>query len=215
MSKIYPCPNDVENDCGFPACAHAMQCERAAKDRLAPTTGWASHTPDDARELAEAGHAACGHAALAAALGISVRKVLPYFIKQGGGLWVSEKRMKSAIVSAGFYWDDIGLPWPPITAVVWLQGLGSWMNPGVPIGARNQRTHWIATGCDAEGTLCVYDINLGDWVPRVVWRRDMLPDLLFAWKAKDYGVRMTLAVRPNDMDEGRRTQEIETTTDAL
>ena len=38
MSKTYPCPNGVEDDCGYPACAHSMQCERAAEERLALTT---------------------------------------------------------------------------------------------------------------------------------------------------------------------------------
>ena len=37
MSKTYPCPNGIEDDCGYPACAHAMQCERAAQERLART----------------------------------------------------------------------------------------------------------------------------------------------------------------------------------
>jgi hypothetical protein len=30
MSAKYPCPAKVEDDCGYPACAHAMQCEHAA-----------------------------------------------------------------------------------------------------------------------------------------------------------------------------------------
>lgn len=35
MSKRYPCPNGIEDDCGYPACAHATQCERAAEDKRA------------------------------------------------------------------------------------------------------------------------------------------------------------------------------------
>ena len=155
----------------------------------------AAHTPGDAQDFAEAGHAACGHASLAAALGCQVGQVLPHFIGLGEGLWVNEKRMKAAIEEAGFHWSEIGLPWPAEMSVAWLQGLGSWMNPGVPMGARNQRTHWIATA-RAEDTeeQWVYDINIGDWLPRMVWRRDMLPDLLKAWKAKGYEVRLTLSV---------------------
>jgi hypothetical protein len=30
MHKTYPCPNGIEPDCGYPTCAHALQCERAA-----------------------------------------------------------------------------------------------------------------------------------------------------------------------------------------
>jgi hypothetical protein len=33
MTKTYPCPNNIEPDCGYPACAHAMQCENAANQR--------------------------------------------------------------------------------------------------------------------------------------------------------------------------------------
>lgn len=171
---------------------------------LGAAPGWASHTPDDAYELAEAGHAACGHAALAAALGVSVREVLPHFIKQGEGLWVSEKRMRGAISAAGFHWYSMGLPWPQEMSVSWLQGLGTWMNKGVPMGARNARTHWVASASDEHGEMWVYDINISDWLPFQNWRWEVMSDILTAWKAKDYEVRATLLVKPNAIGEARR-----------
>lgn len=169
----------------------------------AATPGWAS--PSDDLELADAGLAACGHGALAAATGKSVREILPHFTKQGSGLWVSEKRMRIAIASAGYVWDDVGLPWPPQMAVAWIQGLGSWMNPGVPIGARNARTHWIATQRDESGQW-VYDINIGAWIPRMTWVRDIMRPMCEAWKAKDFKIRATLGVRPNN-DQALATAE--------
>jgi len=63
---------------------------------------------------------------------MSVAQVLVHFLGHGEGLWVNERRMKGAIDRAGFYWSDIGLPWPPEVSVVWVQGLGSWMRPSVP-----------------------------------------------------------------------------------
>lgn len=152
-----------------------------------------SHTPKDAQELAEAGYAACGHAACAAALGLAVRDVLPQF--PGPGLWVNELRMRNAIHHLGFNWSSIGLPWPAEMSVTWLQGLGSWMQPRVPMGARNQRTHWVATMRDEAGVQWVYDLNLGEWVTRLTWRRYLLPQLLGIWKAKDFEVRATLSVK--------------------
>jgi len=32
-SKTYPCPCEPDSDCGYPACAHARQCERAFDER--------------------------------------------------------------------------------------------------------------------------------------------------------------------------------------
>ena len=48
MSKTYPCTSKVEDDCGYPTCAHAAQCERSAKERLARTTCSQLRNPDDA-----------------------------------------------------------------------------------------------------------------------------------------------------------------------
>lgn len=155
-------------------------------------------TPNDAEELAAAGKCACGQAALAAALGTSVADVLPFF--PGPGLWVNDRRMRAAIESAGYHWAADGLPWPPEMAVVWIQGIGSWMRPGVPAGARNARTHWIATTRttrNERGHQMIYDINLGVWEPISFWKSLVLRPLLKEWKATDFECRSTLLVYPH------------------
>ena len=43
----------------------------------------------------------------------------------------------------------------------------------------------------------VYDVNLGEWVTLDDWKADLLPDLLKAWKAKDFEVRTIINVRAN------------------
>lgn len=179
-----------------------METPTTTTSGCAAVPGWASHTPRDAYEFAEAGQAACGHASLAAALGLSVAKVMPHFLIQGEGIWVSEKRMRTAIEAAGFHWYSMGLPWPQEMAVSWLQGLGTWMNKGVPIGARNARTHWVASAADSQGEMWVYDVNIADWLPFQNWRREVMADVLTSWKAKDYEVRATLLVKPNAQRTG-------------
>lgn len=156
------------------------------------TSAWfALKAPGDAYMLAEMGQAACGHCALAAVLQMPVMFIRGAF---PAPLWVSEKTMTQAL-------DKLGVKWHVISGwtercVIWLQGLGSWMNPGVPMGARNQRTHWIA-GSLHEGMKMVYDVNLGEWVTLDDWKADLLPDLLKAWKAKDFEVRTIINVRAN------------------
>ena len=160
------------------------------------SSGWLSHTcPQDAYRLAEAGQCACGQAALAAALGRNAGDILHAF--PGPGLWVNDKRMIAALNTLKVGWkqhgqeiEDTGTT---AMSVVWLQGIGSWMRPSVPIGARNQRTHWIATCGDA-----IYDLNADSWLPAEVWRGQVLPDIIAQWKAQPIpAVRETFSVWDN------------------
>jgi hypothetical protein len=152
---------------------------------------WLSHTcPADAYRLAEAGQCACGQAALAAALGRNASDLLHAF--PGPGLWVNDARMYHAIKTLGVMHEDVTGEAFIGMAVSWLQGLGPWMRTGLPIGARNQRTHWVAECGDA-----VYDLNADSWLPRVVWKTQVLPELLEGWKAKYFEVRKTFLVWDN------------------
>lgn len=153
---------------------------------------WLSHTcPADAYRLAQDGRCACGQASLAAALGRNAGDILHAF--PGPGLWVNDARMKQALKTLGITHYEVGSKKLDQMAVLWIQGLGSWMRPGVPMGARNQRTHWVASH---EGL--IYDLNADSWLPSAVWREQILPDLLHAWKAKDFEVRKTFLVWDND-----------------
>jgi len=163
--------------------------------KLPASTDFTKHTPSDAVELANEGKAACGQAALAAALGWSVAQVLPLFEKQGTGLWVSEKRMEMAIALTGsVFIRNAG--WPNSMTVLLIQGLGSWMKPGLPIGARNSRTHWVATVCDDEAHQWVYDINIGDWLPRAMWETNALKPILEHWKTTSWQIRQGYIIKP-------------------
>lgn len=160
-----------------------------------------AHTcPDDAYRLAEQGMAACGHAALAAALQCHVRDIMHAFPEPG--LWVNDARMKQALATLEVEHYEIGSKALDQWSVRWLQGLGSWMRPGVPMGARNQRTHWVASH---EGL--IYDINADSWLPAEVWRTQILPDLLEVWKTDTYEVRKTFVVWANVSAELRQGRD--------
>lgn len=148
--------------------------------------------PQDLAIMIEAGCCACGQAALAAALERDVKGVIKGFIGNPG-LWVSASLMVTAAATLGFTVRKTD-PFPHEKAVMLVQGLGSWMNPGVPLSARNARTHWVATCRTDYGTPWVYDVNIGDWLPASVWESDILADILEGWKAKAWNVRTTFVL---------------------
>lgn len=110
--------------------------------------------------------AACGHGALAAALGITVKESRRYLPKPG---WVNVPMMKSAIEVAGYKWVRVEKPATSTTAVILLQFLGPWMRS--PIAACQHR-HWVAT---KQGM--VWDANTKRWETQAEWSR-IVPDLL-------------------------------------
>jgi hypothetical protein len=147
--------------------------------------------PDDAYQMAESGKCACGHAALAAALQIDVEDVMPYFT--GAGLWVNEARMIQAIRGMSFEAEKTDQLWST-PRVIMLQGMGSWMLPGVPMGARNQRSHWVAAAM-VDGVKLIYDINSNEWMPVATWRSQVMDKLLALWKSDRYEVRAVFVAR--------------------
>jgi len=156
------------------------------------SSSWLSHyCPTDAYRMAQAGYCACGHAALAAALGRNVDDIQHAFA--GPDLWMSDRTMLEAFKILGAMHADVTGKTLNRMAVSWIQGLGSWMRPGVPMGARNQRTHWVATCGDA-----VYDLNADSWLPVEAWKTQILPDILKLWKTDAYEVRKTFLVWDND-----------------
>lgn len=109
---------------------------------------------------------ACGHGALAAALGITVAEARRYLPKPG---WVNVPVMKVAIEVSGHKWKRVAKPDPETTAVILLQFLGPWMRH--PIAACQHR-HWVATKCGL-----IWDANTKRWETQAEWKR-ILPDLL-------------------------------------
>lgn len=155
---------------------------------MSAVPNWMSHTcPADAYRLAMDGRCACGQASLAAALGCHAGDIMHAF--PSPGLWVNDVRMMQAITTLGIMHEDVTGQTTERKAVQWIQGLGSWMQPGVPMGARNQRTHWVAICGDA-----IYDLNADSWLPYAVWETQILPELLGGWKASGIEIRKTLIV---------------------
>ena len=115
--------------------------------------------------------AACGHGALAAAVGCQVCYAMQYF---GAGGWVNIPMMKSALAHANVCFDSVdGWDQTGACAVTMIQFLGPWMNPGVPVAARCQHRHWVAT---REGM--VWDCNTGKWQTREEWEKEVPPLLM-------------------------------------
>lgn len=148
--------------------------------------------PKDMNEASEAVGAACGHFALAASLGCNVMEVVRYFpgLREGKS-WCSVKTMQEALRISGTKWRMVGAGWPGAGLVI-MQGLGPWMNPGVPFGARLSRTHWIAV----HGVR-VADANADDWLLRSHWEKIVLSEMLLRWGAEGWEVKRGYEVTQN------------------
>lgn len=116
----------------------------------------------------------CGPAALAACLGWTLDAVRPHlgdFERKG---YMNPRMMHLAIQSAGHRIESsANLPTHGLARVQWG---GPWMSPGVPIGARYARTHWIATK-EAQGARWVFDVN-GLWRPYYAWVAEIVPAIV-------------------------------------
>ena len=113
--------------------------------------------------------AMCGHGAIAAALEMEVCRVMKYFSVGG---WVNVPIMQMALRNAGktigtvSRWDRRSGQQPAVTII---QFLGPWMNAGVPIAARCQHRHWVASRGDL-----IWDCNADGWLPRSKWETEIV-----------------------------------------
>jgi len=148
--------------------------------------------PEDMAEANAAVGAACGHFALAASLGLNVMDVVQNFpgLSEGKS-WCSVNTMERALQTASVKWQAVGVRWPAVGVVI-VQGIGSWMKPGVPFGARLSRTHWIAV----KGDL-VADANAARWLTRAEWGRTVLHEMLGRWRAEGWEVKRGYEVTQN------------------
>lgn len=120
------------------------------------------YSPGDMELAAEQFGAACGHGALAAALGCPVRLAVPLFERPG---WINIPMMTAAIVAAGWTYRKVRTIPRSGTGVAMVQFLGPWMKDGVPPAARCKYRHWIAV---ADGVLH-WDANWPEWAGARVW----------------------------------------------
>lgn len=104
--------------------------------------------------------AACGHGALAAALGCPVLQVVP-LLKRG---WVNIPIMKDAIAASKKRPTKHAAIPEKGCGVAMVQFLGPWMEPGIPVAARCTQRHWIGLH---DGL--VWDANCQHWMSRREW----------------------------------------------
>ena len=133
-----------------------------------------NYFPPDMERCARDLGAACGHGALAAALGIPVVvAVLEGFHGRGG--WVNIPMMQAAIQRAGRTWRREAQIPAAGDGVAIVQWLGPWMEPRVPRRVRACYRHWIAFRdgllWDANAHLWMTPEEWHGWIPQVYPRR--------------------------------------------
>jgi hypothetical protein len=138
-------------------------------------------TADDARRAHEEWGANYGPGALAAITGLTLDEVRSHLQGFDGKRYTNPTMMFGAL-------DSIGLRWRRLPAAEWpayglarIQWHGPWMRPGVSIGARYRRTHWIGA-CSSPGTVAIFDINAmangSGWCSLKDWGEQLVPWLL-------------------------------------
>lgn len=144
-------------------------------------------TPEEFVQANEAWQCNCGPAAIAAACGLTLDDV-------GGRLsgwpgYMNPSLMVETLKKLRIrFWPSLTVNWGR-RAVVRIQWGGPWMLPGVPIGARYQHTHWVAS-CFAYERVWLFDCNnlflgLGGWVHAEEWEQKVVPALLEGKKRAD------------------------------
>lgn len=149
--------------------------------------------PTDVDEAYREWGAACGPSSLAAALGCDVADVRRLFPGHRG--WVNPTHMLQALSLTGLRHRE---PRPgethPCRGLLFIQFLGPWMAPGVPIAARYKRTHWIAVVRNREAERLVWDCNsTTGWMLFEQWRSVLVPELIAHNRGSD-GWRVAKAI---------------------
>lgn len=149
----------------------------AARPMPAERSSDALYLPPDLDDARKRWRAMCGHGALAAALGVPVNAVRPYFDKGG---WVNIPIMKEALNRSGCRWRRVDRPEAGQTGVALIQFLGPWSDPGVSPAEACRYRHWVA----ARGGL-VWDVNWPEWQSHDIWkarlREELLPPNATGW----------------------------------
>jgi hypothetical protein len=151
------------------------------------------YEPTDVHEAFREWGAACGPSALAAAFGCNVADVRHLFPFHRG--WVNPSHMIAALDLAGVHHRE---PRPgethPCRGLLFIQFLGPWMKPGVPIAARYKHTHWIAVVRNHEAERLVWDCNSETgWMLFEQWRAVLAPELIAHNRGSD-GWRVARAI---------------------
>jgi hypothetical protein len=122
-----------------------------------------NYLPPDIEEANERFGANCGPIALAAFSRRTVNEAMQFF---GGSNWpgyTTATTMKRAIEAMGLTCFSIPGQWPR-RGLVWVELVGPWSMPGIPIGAQLAKSHWIAKDGDNY-----YDCNEEGWLSYDGW----------------------------------------------
>lgn len=133
-------------------------------------------SPPDMTEAHSVG-AMCAHGALAAALGITVMEVMKLFAKKG---WINLPMMMSAVSASGRRWEHHEQPQDSWDAVILIQWIGPWTQPGVPPRVACRYRHWVAT---RRGL--IWDANWPEWISHSEWKEralDLVPARSTGWR---------------------------------
>lgn len=114
--------------------------------------------------------AACGHGALAAAIGIPISIVCSIGWHAPHPAWVNIPSMEEAMEKLGVRFRRAALTYPN-DGIFMVQFLGPWSKPGVPARVSCMHRHWAAS---RKGY--IWDINLAKWVTHAEWE-EFLPQL--------------------------------------
>jgi hypothetical protein len=141
----------------------------------------------DAERAADAWGCNCGPGALAAIMGLTLEDVRSHIGDFEHRGYVNPTMMFDALNSVGAIWKPILASRSPAHLDFPLYGLariqweGPWMRPGVPIGARYARTHWIGAA-HSGGEIGIFDINCinngSGWVALREWCDVVVPFIL-------------------------------------
>lgn len=146
---------------------------------------------DDAQRAADTWGANCGPGAIAGVLGYTLDELRPHLFDFERKRYTNPTLMWQILRGLGVpFRVEVARAWPAY-GLARIQWEGPWTQPGVPIGARYRRTHWVGSSLGRTmGDAKVFDINCicdGGWVSFNVWSRQVVPWLLKECEPKANG----------------------------
>lgn len=144
-------------------------------------------TLEDANRASDEWGANCGPGALAAVTGRTLDEIRPLMGDFERKRYTNPTLMFECLKRTAVNWWAI--PSIPTHGLIRVQWEGSWMDPGVPIGARYRRTHWIGIQNPLHSSMLdqvhidagIFDINAmssGGWIAYRHWATILVPWLL-------------------------------------
>jgi len=139
-------------------------------------------TLEDAQRASLEWGANCGPGAVAAVMGMTLDEVRPHLGDFETKRYTNPTLMRETLDRIGRKYSYLKPPltWPQY-GLARIQWHGPWMLPGVPIGARYRKTHWVGAWSTAKRGIGIFDINAmasGGWIALEDWGNSLVPWLL-------------------------------------